>query len=176
MKIGIYGGSFNPVHPGHLKLATYAFSELNLDEIIFVPSFITPLKNKSDLLPASVRARLLKRAIKKYPWFSVSDYEIKKRGVSYTVDTLKYFKKKYGADAVLYFLAGADTLENIFRWKSLGQVLKLCRFAVMTRPGYALKTKLPGAILLPMDALDISSTAIRGRLKKGDLKSKRRKK
>ena len=158
------------MHDGHLKLASFAQSELNLDRVIFVPSFETPLKDKKTLMSATQRLKLVKQAVKQNPRFFVSDYEIKKKGVSYTVDTLKYFKKKFGAGTTLYFLSGADTLKNIFRWKSLDEVLRLCCFVVVSRPGYRLTKKLPEAILLPMDALDVSSTEIRGGLSSNRIK------
>ena len=127
-RIGILGGSFNPIHQGHLALASYAQSELNLDKVYFVPSFQTPLKDPRSLLPAPLRARLVERAIRPHPRFKLSEVELKRKGRSYTVDTLRFFKKRLGAKAQLYFLAGADNAKTFSRWKSPQQVLKLCRF------------------------------------------------
>ncbi len=168
MRIGIFGGSFNPVHHGHLKLAERALEELNLDRVIFVPSSQTPLKTEV-LFPASLRFKLLQIALKKHPRFSVSPCEIRRGGLSFTVDTLKFFKKKFGKKATLYFLAGADTLKRLSRWKSPAAVLALCRFVVLTRPGSSLKQrKLPaGVSFLALDALPISSSDIRKRLNQG---------
>ncbi len=168
MRIGIFGGSFNPVHDGHLKLAERAAEELNLDRVIFVPSYQTPLKTET-LFPAFLRVKLLRIALKEYPRFSVSPCEIRRGGLSFTVDTLKFFKKKFGNKATLYFLAGADTLKRLSRWKSLGAVLTLCRFVVMTRPGSSLgQTRPPGGVsFLALDALPISSSDIRKRLSQG---------
>ena len=168
MRIGIFGGSFNPVHHGHLKLAERAVEELNLDRVIFVPSSQTPLKTEA-LFPASLRFKLLQAALKKQPRFSVSPCEIRRGGLSFTVDTLKFFKKKFGKRATLYFLAGADTLKRLPRWKSPAEVLTLCRFVVLTRPGFSLgKMKSPaGVSFLALDALPISSSDIRKRLSQG---------
>ncbi len=168
MRIGIFGGSFNPVHHGHLKLAERAVEELNLDRVIFVPSYQTPLKTEA-LFPASLRVKLLQIALKKYSRFSVSSCEIRRKGLSFTVDTLKFFKKKFGKKTTLYFLAGADTLKRLSRWKSLKTVLALCRFVVMTRPGSSLgQTRPPnGVSFLTLDALPISSSDIRKRLSQG---------
>ena len=161
MRLGIFGGSFNPVHAGHLKLAATAFSELNLNEVIFVPSNHTPLKNSKEILPASQRLGFLKKALSHFPYFRVSDCEIRRKGVSYTVDTLKAFRRKFGTEARLFFLCGADTLKNLSRWKSLKEVLKLCRFVVMSRPGTKVKDLPEGVFYLPFDALSISATEIR---------------
>ena len=137
MRIGIFGGSFDPVHRGHLKLAQAALSELNLDKIIFVPCRQNPLKVGAQravpLLSAETRIRLLRAAVKRYsPRFSVSLCEIRRQGPSYTVDTLRYFKKCY-PKAVLYFLSGADVLKDLRNWRSFGEVARLshgayCRF------------------------------------------------
>ena len=166
MRIGIFGGSFNPVHNGHIRLAREAVSELNLEKVIFVPSFNTPLKSKEVLLPARLRIQLLKTALKAFPDFSISLCEMKRKGVSFTVDTLKFFKRRFGEGASLFFLCGADTLKNLPRWKSKNEVLKLCRFVVMTRPGH-LPKKLPAQVhFMPFDALPVSSSDIRKRLER----------
>ena len=164
MRVGIFGGSFNPVHNGHLKLAREALSELNLDRLFFVPSCITPLKAKEGLLPGALRVKLLKTALKGKVPFSVSLCEMRRRGLSFTVDTLKYFRRKFGRNTVLYFLAGADTLRDIRRWKSPKEIFRLCRFVVMTRPRFSLAGVPDPVVHLPFDALDISSSDIRERL------------
>ena len=123
MRIGIFGGSFNPIHNGHLKLAREAFSGLNLDKIYFVPSHRTPFKKKEDLFPDPLRLRLLKIALKDRPNFFISLCEMKRKGMSYTVDTLRFFRKRFGKDAQLFFLAGGDTLKNLSRWKSFKEAL-----------------------------------------------------
>lgn len=175
MRIGIFGGSFSPVHEGHVALAKEALSELNLDKVIFVPSYQTPLKKKQALWPAALRVRLLKQALRRMPSFSVSLCEIQRKGESFTVDTLRYFRRKFYRRAVrhrnaggrfaLYFLTGADSLGSLHRWKSVDQIFRLCRFVVMTRPGYRLRrpTRRP-VLTIPFAALDVSSTALRRRV------------
>ena len=165
MRVGIFGGSFNPVHQGHLRLACAAASELNLDQVIFVPSFQNPLKKKETLLPPALRTKLLGAAIKGYPGFSVSLCEIKRKSLSFTVDTLKYFKRKFGQRTVLYFLSGADTLKTLGRWRSVNEIFNLCHFVVMTRPGYSMKRSPRSILQVPFDALPYSSSQVRSRLK-----------
>lgn len=167
MRIGIFGGSFNPLHQGHLRLAREAMSELNLARVIFVPSYITPFKDRKKLLPPAVRLRILKAVLRKIPGFCVSACEIKRGGLSYTVDTLRYFKRKFGSGSTLYFLSGTDVLHDVARWKSPQSVFRLCRFVVMTRPG-ARRVKVDVPVFhMPLDALDISATDIRWRAAKG---------
>ena len=172
-KIGIFGGSFNPVHKGHLHLAEFALSELNLDKVYFVPSHRTPLK-KGDLLPVPLRLRCLREAIRGKKRFAVSTEEVRRGGTSYTVDTLKVFQRRFGQKAVLYFLVGADNAKNLSRWKSPAKVLNLCRFTILSRPG--LRPKIKNARCLPagrqvlwasFPALDVSSSDVRRRLRMG---------
>ena len=167
MRIGIFGGSFNPVHQGHIRLAQEALSELNMDKIYFVPSCQNPLKEKEDLLPGAVRVRILKAALRRYPDFLISLCEIQRQGPSFTVDTLKFFKKKFGKNAALYFLSGADILAGIERWKSVDELFKLCHFVVMTRPGHPFKKSKRPFMYVPFAALDVSSSEVRQRLERG---------
>ena len=162
-RIGILGGSFNPVHRGHLALAEHALSELNLDKVFFVPCGQNPLKDKKELLPAKLRQRLLKQAVRRDKRFRVSDIELKREGVSYTVDTLRAFQKKFGKTTQLYFLAGADQIKNFSRWKAKEEVLKLCRFVVATRPGSRMDFKDKRFIWMPMPPVDVSSSEIRNK-------------
>ena len=161
MRIGILGGSFDPIHRGHLALARYAREELNLDRIIFVPVGMNPLKKNPRSLPDAARISMIQKTLKRLPDFSVSTHELRKKGPSYTVDTLRYFRKKFGAKAQLYFLAGADTVKNFSRWKSPEKVLKLCRFVVMTRPGSKMRTNDGRFLWLSMPPVRISSTLLR---------------
>ncbi len=168
MRIGIFGGSFSPIHNGHLRLARAAHSELNLDRVIFVPSFLTPLKSQ-ELLPAAFRVRLLRLAIKPYPFFSVSLCEMKRGDVSYTVDTLRFLKRRLGSKAELYFLCGQDTLKTIPRWKSFDKIVRLCHFVVMSRPGVRVKTMSGPWNWIGFDALPISASRVRKKLSQGQL-------
>lgn len=164
MKIGILGGTFNPIHIGHLILAEEAREKLGLDKIIFVPAYLPPHKDNSDIAPAKYRYRMIELVIKKNRYFSLSDMEIKRNGRSYTIDTLKEFKKLYPEDE-LHFIIGSDLLRYLEEWKDLDELIKMVRFIVATRPGYPLE-KIPSHIsTLPIRAVDISGFEIRSAIR-----------
>jgi nicotinate-nucleotide adenylyltransferase len=163
-RIGVYGGSFNPVHNGHVKLAKAALDFLNLDKVLFVPAYRNPLRD-TEMLPAALRVKMLKAALKGDRRLEVSSVEVQRKGLSFTVDTLKYLKSKSAPGTVLYFLSGADQPAELKRWKSWNEIPKLCRFVVMSRPGHPVKGLPDGVLHLPFEALDVSSTLIRERLK-----------
>ncbi|MGA2775767.1 MAG: nicotinate-nucleotide adenylyltransferase [Candidatus Omnitrophota bacterium] len=165
MKIGILGGTFNPIHTGHLILAEEAREKLKLNKIIFVPAHLPPHKDNSDIAQAQQRFAMLKLALKGNKHFAVSNIEIKRQGRSYTIDTLKEFKKLYPNDE-LFFLIGSDLLKYLDEWKDLGEIIKMVKFITATRPGYPLE-KIPTYIsTLPIRAVDISAFEIRSAIKK----------
>ncbi len=131
-KVCILGGSFNPIHIGHLILANTVLEELSLDEIIFVPCYIQPLKSNIDFASADHRLEMIKIAIQNNLKFTFSDIEIKRKGKSYTVDTLRYFKRKYYN---LYFVIGADNIKEFHRWKEPDTILKIANLIVTNRGG-----------------------------------------
>ena len=165
MKIGILGGTFNPIHLGHLILAEEIREKLELGKIIFVPAYLPPHKNSKGIAPAGARWEMVKRAIKGNVKFCASDIEIRRRGRSYTIDTLNAFKKKYPKDE-LYFITGSDLLRYLPQWKDLRELIKMVKFVVATRPGYPLE-RIPSYITtIPIRAVDISGVAIRRALEK----------
>ena len=164
MKVGILGGTFNPIHIGHLILAEEAREKLGLDKVIFVPTYLPPHKEDTGIASASSRLAMVKLAIQGHPCFSVSDKEIKRDGRSYTIDTIKEFKKENPEDE-LYFIIGSDLLNYLEDWKDLAQIIKLVKFIAATRPGYALE-KIPSYIqTLEIRAVDVSGFEIRERIK-----------
>ncbi|HLD82658.1 MAG TPA: nicotinate-nucleotide adenylyltransferase [Candidatus Omnitrophota bacterium] len=164
MKIGILGGTFNPVHLGHLILAEEAREKLKLNKVIFVPAYLPPHKDASDIAPATSRYAMIKSAIRTNKYFSVSDIEIKRDGRSYTIDSLKEFKKLYPKDA-LYFIIGSDLLTYLDEWKDLSRIIKMVKFVAATRPGYPLE-EIPSHIsTIPIRAVDISGFEIRKAIK-----------
>ncbi len=164
MKIGILGGTFNPIHIGHLILAEEAREKLGLDGVIFVPTFLPPHKDNSDIASAQARFAMTKLAISGNRYFSVSDMEIKRDGRSYTIDTLKEFKKKHPQDE-LYFIIGSDLLQYLDDWKDVGEIIRMVNFIVATRPGFPLE-KIPSHIkTVAIRAVDVSAFQIRNRVR-----------
>lgn len=164
MKIGILGGTFNPVHNGHMVLAEEAREKIGLDKVIFIPTCLPPHKDSSDVISGEHRLKMLEMAIKEKSYFAVSDIEIKRRGNSYTIDTIKELKKTYSEDQ-LFFIIGSDLLNYFNDWKDLDQIRQLVKFIVATRPGYELE-KIPADITtLAISAVDISAFEVRKRIK-----------
>ena len=160
MKIGILGGTFNPVHIGHLILAEEVREKLGLDKIIFVPTALPPHKDNVNIAQASDRLAMLKLAVKANKFLGVSDVEIKRQGRSYTIDTLKEFKRKYPHDE-LYFIIGSDLLKYLNEWKDLAEIIKMVKFVAATRPGYPLE-QIPQYIqTLAIRAVDVSGFEVR---------------
>ncbi|MBN2097314.1 MAG: nicotinate-nucleotide adenylyltransferase [Candidatus Omnitrophica bacterium] len=165
-RIGILGGSFNPIHLGHLAIAEQARESLRLDKVVFIPANIPPHKQIKGFASAQERYYLTQLACQGNPDFQVCDLEIIRGGVSYSVETLKELKSIY-PKARLYFIAGADFLTEFSAWKAIGKLKSLCTFVVAPRPGHPLKRLPKGMQAIDVAALEISSTVIRNRLKKG---------
>ena len=166
-RIGVMGGTFDPIHNGHLVAASEVASALNLDEVIFVPTG-TPWQ-KQQVSPAEHRYLMTVIATASNPQFKVSRVDVDRPGFTYTVDTLNDLADQY-PDADLFFISGADAIAQIFAWKDKDSVWDLAHFVAVSRPGH--KLKLPeapeGAISeLEVPALAISSTDVRGRVGEG---------
>lgn len=166
MRIGILGGTFDPIHNGHLHLAKKVLEKMHLDRIIFIPTNLPPHKTGVRITPTIHRYKMLKLAIGNNKRFMVSDIEIKRRGRSYSVETLRQLRKRYGQSAEMFFITGSDSLKDIDGWKDLEEILNLCRFMVIKRPCFAIKKARRDFIVLHIGAKDISSTDIRRRIKK----------
>ncbi|OBY10811.1 nicotinate-nucleotide adenylyltransferase [Clostridium paraputrificum] len=171
-RVGIIGGTFDPIHLAHIYIAEEAKKKLNLDKVIFMPAGIQPLKTDKKVTEASLRLEMVQKAIEGKIGFEVSDYEIKKEGKSYTYKTLEHFYKEYKD---LYFIIGADCLLDIDKWKEIEKIFSLCKFVVFTRPGYNnnelvnkkrfVEEKYNGdIILLEVPGIHISSTEIREKI------------
>ena len=170
MRIGIYGGSFDPIHYGHLLLAESAREQLNLDKVVFVPAAIAPHKRSQESAPATARIEMLKLAISGNAALEVSLLEIDRGGVSYTVDTLTALRDAH-PEAELTLLVGGDTLADMPNWKAPEQIVKIARVAVVDRPGASSEEiVLPGAEILhvSMPLIDLSSREIRNRVARGE--------
>jgi nicotinate-nucleotide adenylyltransferase len=165
MRIGILGGTFDPVHNGHIYLAEKSCAKLRLDKIIFIPSYLPPHKKGVKVTSARHRFNMLKLAIHGNKKFKISDMEIRRRGRSYSVETLRRLRKKYGQKAELFFITGSDSLKELDKWKNLLEILRLCRFVVAERPGFKIKNPPKAFVALKINAKNISATDIRNRIK-----------
>ena len=140
-RIGIFGGSFNPVHKEHIKVAVEAIKELQLDKLFIIPTFVAPHKQGAEVLDANDRLNLLKLAFNDNPKIVVSDYEIQKQGVSYSYLTVRHFKEIFSG-CTLYFLMGSDMLENFPTWKNPNDIVKNCNLVLINRQGNAVKDEI----------------------------------
>jgi len=167
MRIGILGGTFDPVHAGHLYLAKKVCQKLKLSRIIFIPTYIPPHKKGIKVTQAGHRYNMLRLAIAGYGKFKISDMEIKRKGKSYSVETLRRLRRKYGAKAKLFFITGSDSLKELDKWKKVEEILKLCKFVVVERPGFKIGKIPEGFTFYKVKAKDISATDIRNRIRTG---------
>lgn len=171
-RIGILGGSFDPVHLGHLAMAREALCRLSLDRLWFVPAKVSPLKPYQMRVSDEDRLNMLRLAVRGELRMGVSDRELRRGGVSYTVDTIRRWKADCPDDE-LFFVAGMDSLLSLWRWKSPLELLSLCRFATFRRPGSAMapraedlnlplhRAKRLIADIVDAPMLDISSSQVR---------------
>lgn len=165
MRIGILGGTFNPIHMGHLILAEEALHKLRLEKVVFVPAFIPPHKNVDTRISPQDRLKMAMLAIEDNPAFEVSTFEIDSRKKSYSIDTLKEFRRVYGDGAQFFFLTGSDLLKDLFSWKDIGQIFKMSKFIVANRPGYPVKDVPEDAETVVITPIEVSSEDIRKRLR-----------
>ncbi len=192
-RVGLLGGTFNPVHNGHLHAAEEVRRRAGLQRILFIPSYIPPHKQSAEIAPPEDRFAMVRLAVKDQPAFEASPLEIDARETSYSIITLDKVKALHGESRV-FFILGIDAFAEIQTWRSYRELVAQCQFIVMSRPGYGLhgaRRALPGEFagafldlpetrpfgddladryrifLVPIDALDISSTDIRRRVRLG---------
>jgi nicotinate-nucleotide adenylyltransferase len=194
-KLGILGGTFNPIHYGHLAAAEEVRDRLKLDRILFIPSFIPPHKQEEAVPSAVHRMEMVRLAVMGNPAFEPTDIEIRRGGRSYTIDTIEALRQVHGGTE-LYFITGLDSFMEIQTWNHWERLLTLCSFVVLSRPGYRFTDLLkidfmkpaageiavlergerthamvrPGAFTVFLEMIphyDISSTDIRRRMREG---------
>jgi nicotinate-nucleotide adenylyltransferase len=166
-KIGLLGGTFDPVHIGHLLMARTAQEEMGFDKVIFIPSCVPPHKRSSTLFEVDARIAMVRLAVAYNSSFEVSDFEVKKGGRSYSVDTVRHFRDLYGASAKLYFIVGGDAINQIHTWKDIENIKKMATFVSINRPGYPRGLARLRYHAITMHGIDISSTEIRKRIQQG---------
>lgn len=166
MRIGIMGGTFNPIHYGHLIAAESAWQEFRLNKVIFVPTFHPPHKPEPEVSPQH-RYQMTKLAIESNKHFTISEIELNRPGKSYSEETLRQFKEIYGPEAELYFIIGSDAIAELDTWKNIEKLLGLCQFIAVSRPGYKLPIGLSYAHPLEIPGIAISAEEIRERIKTG---------
>jgi nicotinate-nucleotide adenylyltransferase len=167
-RIGLFGGSFNPVHLGHLLIAQAALQELGLAELFLIPAAQSPFKPEVRLAPAGERLRLLRLALAGQTRCSVDNQEIQRGGVSYSIDTVREFAARYPG-AELWYIIGGDHAALLPKWREAGALARLVQFAVVPRPGQqaaALPEPFRGRPLRGW-SLDISASEIRERIRTG---------
>ncbi len=168
MKLGLYGGSFDPVHLGHLLVAQAAIEELGLDRLFFIPAAQSPFKPENQPAPDAVRLQLLRLALAGKTNCEVDDQEIRRGGTSYTIETLRDYADRF-PDAELFYLIGADNAAKLNEWREAGELAKLAKFVAVPRPGGAapvFPTPFRGRMLKGFP-LGVSSSEIRARVKAG---------
>lgn len=191
-RLGLFGGTFNPIHYGHLRTAEEVTETLGLTRLWFIPAAQPPHKTGPQITPFEVRLEMARLAVGRHPRIGVSDIEGRRPGKSYSIETLRQVKEEYGRDWELYFILGLDAILEITTWKDYAQLFTLCHFVVLDRPGYdrgQLETVLrregqprflplegaagflhPGGhkvMFLSTTLLDISATRIRGLVRAG---------
>jgi nicotinate-nucleotide adenylyltransferase len=191
-KIGLFGGTFNPIHLGHLRAAEEIGDFFGLDRVIFIPSSDPPHKKKAGILDANLRAEMVRLAVSDNSRFATSGVEMDRPGKSYSVETIEHFRRQFNPGTRLYFIVGLDAFREIHTWKEYASLFGLCHFVVMIRPGFEKKFSpehLPveladefcydthkggyghrsGFFVYPAEitGLDISSTRIREYLQRG---------
>ncbi len=150
MKIGLFGGVFNPPHRCHLAVAAQTRDRLHLDRIVFIPSGDPPHKGPESLAPAGHRLEMVRRAIAGDPSFTVSEAETRRPAKSYTIETVGLFRREYGPDTDLFFIIGLDAFLDLPSWRQPGELLRACHFVVVSRPGTVFRTLLDLPLLPPI--------------------------
>jgi nicotinate-nucleotide adenylyltransferase len=169
-RVGVMGGTFDPIHHGHLVAASEVASLFKLDEVVFVPTGQPWQKGDVEVSPSEDRYLMTVIATASNPRFSVSRVDIDRPGPTYTIDTLRDLRKQYGDGTELFFITGADALEKILSWKDADEIFELAHFIGVTRPGYHLSgAHLPeeAVSLLEVPAMAISSSGCRERVRAG---------
>ena len=162
-RVGVFGGTFDPVHVGHLAIALAALESVPLDRVLFVPVRRSPLKDRDPLASTTDRVAMLETAIAREPRFALSRAELEREGVSYTVDTLEELRSQ----GELFLILGSDALADLARWRAPDRIRELATILVAARPGAPEPDAMHGARTFDAPRLDISSRELRARAARG---------
>ncbi len=163
MKLGFYGGTFDPIHNGHLILARDAVESLGLDRLFFIPNAISPHKIATQPAPPRLRAEMIRAAIADEPRFDIEESELERSGTSYTIDTILAMRERYGAGTAFYYLIGQDNVQELHTWRRIDELHHLVTFVVLAR--HEQEAPLPYITL--RRRVDISATEVRNRIANG---------
>ncbi|HEU0078829.1 MAG TPA: nicotinate-nucleotide adenylyltransferase [Longimicrobiaceae bacterium] len=167
MRLGVYGGTFDPPHLGHLAAASDACDALRLDRLLWIPAAVHPLKGGRVRTSPELRLEMVRAAIAGDPRFEADDLELRRTGPSYTVDTLRALRERH-PEAEIFFLTGADNLAELPRWREPDEIARIATLAVLTREGEALPEDSPyPGVHVPVTRVDVSSTGVRRRVAEG---------
>lgn len=167
MKIGIYGGSFNPIHNAHVEIVKFILEQLKLDKIIVIP--VGKASHRDDIMVSGkFRKKMCELAFENEEKVFVSDIEIKNKNISYTIDTLKKLISLYGEDNEFYEIVGEDSAYNFSKWKDYNQILELSKVVVFQREGYNGGVEHENVIYLDTPLYNISSTMVRNQIKNNE--------
>ena len=177
MDIGVLGGTFDPIHSGHLVIAEEARLRLSLAKVLFVPAAQQWLKTGRDIASASHRVEMVRQAIAGKSYFELSTVDLDRPGPTYSVETMAILQRQLGAEAKIFFILGWDSLAELPQWKEPDRLVQLCKLVAVTRPGFSrpdlktMESSVPGitqsVVWLDMPPIDISSSDIRERVAQG---------
>ena len=162
MKLGFYGGTFDPIHFGHLILARDAVESLELDRLYFIPNALSPHKLRAEAAPAKLRAEMLRAAIEDEPRFDMDELELERTGVSYTIDTILAMRERFGPDTQFFYLIGQDNVKDLPTWRRIDELHHLVTFVVLTRG----KEQAAFPYVTLHRRIDISASEVRNRIAK----------
>ncbi len=167
-KIGVLGGTFDPIHLGHFSLAQIAYEELNLDKVILIPANYPWLKTPQTLTDSFHRINMINLLIKNYSWLELSNIDVLRGGNSYTKDTLEELKIIFSNETKMYLIIGSDSFHDFSKWKNTKRILELADVVIAKRPKFEIKANdIQHFKVLNSSMLDISSTIVREKIKKG---------
>lgn len=176
-RLGLMGGTFDPVHDGHLACAEQTREAFGLDAVLFIPAGNPSFKRDKQVTPAQHRLAMCRAAVAENPYFDVSSIEIDRPGITYTIDTLRALREHYPQNVEFYFICGDDAIATVHQWRESAALGQLAKFIGVGRPGFELSEAQRGAIrasapsidisFLTIEALHISSSALRARVEAG---------